>query len=209
MKNILSIILTISLLLSFPFYSYADRELQDNSGLNVAMPTDPVTESVTDYIHRGMGHEVSKVITLIGDSNTTNYNCFQLTGSVEIIKIYGQITTTSTFANATACHFNLVSDGADVDITKNDGVLSGLAIGSIFVKNAVAATTMAIATNADVALTEPAAGVKAFTPFIITQKTGTSSYIRFTYTTSDSPTVATLTIYVEYRRIGAGTLVAA
>jgi len=174
--------------------------------MQIALPDDnEQTDSVHDYFHRISGTLKNKVITLTASAATQSLNCFQLTGSIEIFKLYGVITTATTLTNCTAAYFNLYDSTDVVALTKNDGVLSGMAVGTLFVKNASAGTTMAVANNVAGALTEPASN-KSFYPFIITQKTVADTYIRFTYTTSDTPIAATLTIYCEYSPIGDGTL---
>jgi hypothetical protein len=178
------------------------------AGLNTALTGTPEADSVHDYLERASGEPLSKTITLNANNTTANVNVFQLTGSVEIFKIWGKIATKTTLANCTDVHFDLYDSTAAVALTKSTtGVLSAMAVGTIFVKNAPAATVITVADNVAGALTEPAAN-KAFYPFIVTQKTGANTYIRFNYTTTDAPANATATIYVEYRPMGVGTLVA-
>lgn len=167
--------------------------------LSRELTSTPETNSVHDYLERGTGKVLSNSITLNANNTSANVNVFQLTGSVEIMRIYGALTDTTTLTNCTGAYFDLYDSTAAVAITKNDGVLSGMAVGTFFLKNANTATTMAVADNSAGAVTEPATLGKAFYPFIVTQKTGANTYIRFNYTTTDAPANATATIYVEYR----------
>lgn len=178
------------------------------TGMNIDLDDTYVTDSVHDYLVRSSGEPLSKTVTMNANNTTANVNCFQLTGSVEILKIWGKIATKTTLTNCTDVHFDLYDSTASVAITKTTtGTLSGMAVGTIFVKNADASVVVAVADNAAGKVTEPPAN-RAFFPFIVTQKTGANTYIRFNYTTTDAPANATATIYVEYRPMGIGTLVA-
>jgi hypothetical protein len=171
-------------------------------------PTTVTENSVNDYVHRGRGHIVSKEITLSVNNGTQSLNVFQLTGTCEVMRLYAFVTDATTFTNCTAAFFELDDGAAQVAITKNDGVLSGMAVGTYMAKNALNTVTMAIANNATGVVTEQAADKRAFQTFIITQKTGQNTYVRFTYTSTDTPVDAKITVYAEYQNAAGGTLVA-
>jgi hypothetical protein len=171
--------------------------------LNASIPDGQEVNSVHDYLERSVGDVISKTITINANDTSASVNVFQVTGSIEIIRLYGVITTATTLTNCTGAYFNLYDGTASVALTKNDGVLSGMAVGTAFIKNATATTTMAVADNAVGAVTE-ASSAKFFYPAIVTQKTGANTYIRFTYTTTDAPADATFTIFAEYRLPPAG-----
>jgi len=174
--------------------------------LNEAMPSSPVVDSVHHYLEHGEGETVTKTITLSASGATASENIFQLTGTVEIVGLHGGIVDATTLTNLTAGHFELYDSAAAVDLTKNDGVLSGMAVGTFIMKNAVASVTMGIANNVAGALTEGATGVKSFQSFFVTQKTGANTYIRFTYTTSDAPINAQIFIEARYKSHNNGTV---
>jgi hypothetical protein len=160
--------------------------------------------SIVSLDKRVAGTLVSKVITLNANAAPQSLNCFAVTGSVQVLRLYGQITTATTLANCTAAQFDLYDGAATTAITKNDGVLSGMAVGTTFFKGAVNTTTMAVLSNATGAFSD-----LSFYPFIVEKKTGQNTFIRFTYTTTDAPIAATLTIYAEYREIGTSSVLAA
>ena len=167
---------------------------------NSAMPTTGIQDdSVHDYFHKGIGESISKTITLGASGTTASVNVFQLTGTVEIVSLHGYIKTATTLTNCTASSFDLYDGTNTVQITKTDGVLSGFAVGTFFLKNAALGVTMAVADNSQARLTEGASLSKSFAPFFITQKTATGTYVRFTYTTSDAPIAATLLIHARFR----------
>ena len=165
---------------------------------NIDIPSGPEGDSVHDYLEQVSGEHISNIITLTG-TGATSVNIFQLTGTVEILQLHGAVLTADTLTDMTAVHWELFADAAAVDITKNDGDLSAMAVGTFFAKTGAASVTMGINDNVAAAMIEPAAGPKAFAPFIITQMTGTATYLRLTYTTTDDPIVATLGMSVRYR----------
>lgn len=153
---------------------------------------------------RGQSQLASKTITLTANAGAQSLNCFQVTGTVEICKLYALVVDTGTFVNCTGAHFETDDGAAQSDITKNDGVLSGMAVGTYMAKNALAAVTMAVANNATAVLTEQAADKEAFQAFVVTQKTAANTYIRFTYATTDAPIDAQILVFAEYKSVEDG-----
>ena len=177
--------------------------------LNTAAPVVKIVESVYDHLEQATGTLASKTITLDVNNGTQSLNCFQLTGSIKALRLYAEITTASTFTNCTNVFFELYDSTSSVDITKSSpgAVLSGLAVGTFMVKNAVASTALEVADNVAGAIVEDST-TKIFHQFFLTQKTAANTYIRFTYTSSDAPVAATITVYCDYVGLGSGTLVA-
>jgi hypothetical protein len=158
-----------------------------------------VADSLHDYMHKGIGEHRTKTMTLDADATTASENIFQLTGTCTIVEIYGFIVDATTLTNLTGASFDLYDSAAAVQITKNDGALSGLAVGTLFTKNAAAGVTMAVGDNANGAVVESATiPAQGFAPFHIVQKTGANTYVRFTYTTTDSPIAAQLEIHARF-----------
>ena len=156
--------------------------------------------SVHCHLDRSGGHVISNDITINENAGSANVNCFQITGSVEIYRIYGAIKTATTLTNCTAAYFDLFpTGGSALDITKTGGVLSAMPVGTFFTKEALKGEIMTVIDPALGAVTEPTTTKKQFTPFIVTKKTGADTHIRFNYTTSDAPASAVFTIYAEYR----------
>ena len=166
--------------------------------LNTAIPTTPVTNSINSITRREGGLMVSKVITLSASNTTASVNAFTVAGSVRVKKLYGIITTKTTLANLTVGSFDLYDGTNTVQITKADGVLSGFGIGTIFAKIDDNAVTWGVGDNSQVRLIENAGYGNTFMDFVAVQKVSTNTYIRFTYTTTDEPIAATITVYCEY-----------
>lgn len=177
--------------------------------LNTAAPSPITNESVYWHMEETSGSQVSKASTLSANNTTASNNLFQLTGTVEVVRLYAVVTDTSTLANCTNVHFDLWDSTAAVDITKSGpgSVLSGLAVGTFMVKDAVKTTAVAVADNVAGAITEGSTS-KIFEEFFITQKTGANTYMRLTYATTDAPINAQITVYCDYIAVGSGTLTA-
>jgi hypothetical protein len=148
---------------------------------------------------RASGFTVYKTITLSANNTTASVNVFSLTGSVKVRKIYGFITTAATLANLTVASFDLYDSTAVVQITAAGGALSGMAVGTFFAKCDKNDADFVVSNNVAGAIMEPIyEGSELFSMFALTKKTGANTYLRFTYTTTDAPIAATLTIFAEY-----------
>lgn len=132
----------------------------------------------------------SIVTTTFSASNATASNViFTLTGVVQVLRLYGVVTTTIG-ANHTAGFFQLNDQTATPDITASSGItLSGLAVGTLFFKEGLAATALNLKSAAAGFLEEPAVvGDQSFQPFIIGKKSGAVTTLDYNYATTDTPT---------------------
>lgn len=153
------------------------------------------------------GIVLNNTITLSASATTESVNVFRIEGSVDILKLCARITDASTLTNLTAASFDLYDGTATVQITAATGVLSGMAVDTYFVKAGLAANAFDVNNNATCSLVEQTyEGSGIFSPFIITQKTGTNTYLRFTYTTTDAPIDAKINIAAEYDKCQKGKL---
>lgn len=180
---------------------------------NLSLPTQPESDSVHGYLIRGGGLPVENTITLDANNTTASENIFQVTGTVAILRLYGVIVDATTLTNLTGASWDLFAAGdAAIQISANNGVLSGTGVGTMFAKTGLAADTFALNNNVSADLIEQSyEGSDVFSAFIVTQKAGVDTFIRFTYTTTDAPINAQIKFYVEYRALGdlgEGTLVA-
>jgi hypothetical protein len=180
----------------------------DTAPFNVSLPANPANTSVHEYLDRIGGDLITKQITLSANNTTASINLFLLTGACQVFRLYAQITTKTTLANCTATYFNLYDGTARLPITKNNGVLSGVAVGSVFSKQGAASTTMTVG-DATVGALMESASADPFYPFNVVAKAGVATNIALTYSTTDAPINAVITVYCEYRPINGGSLVAA
>lgn len=178
-------------------------------GLNQEHPMTITENSVFDHLHRACGDIESKVATLSVNNGTQSINLFQITGTVQILKIYGFITAKTTLTNLTGAHLDVYDGTIDTDITKASpgATLSGMAVGTYFAKTGLASVDLAVSNNATTIVAE-ATGNKLFSESEITQKLSTNTFIRFHYASTDTPINAQLTLYCEWRGMDGGTLVA-
>ena len=138
----------------------------------------------------------TKVLTA---SNTTaNVPIFSVTGTVEILGLYGVVSTTIG-VNHTAGLFRLNDQTAQVAITASGVTLSGLAVGTTFVKKGLAAAAAALLDNAAGRVSEPTTlETSYFSPFVAMKKTGAVTNIEYEYATTDTPTTGAITFFVNW-----------
>ena len=132
--------------------------------------------------------EAKATTTLIVNNTTGSAVIFTLTGAVHVLALWGEVTTALS-SNVTAAYVQLNDQTANPDITLATGVtLSSLGVGSLVLKDALTAAALVAK---DVAAgyfeeTTPA-GQFSFTPFIIGKKTGATTTVDFTYSTTNTP----------------------
>ena len=121
---------------------------------------------------------------------------------MKLLAIYGIVTDVAT--NLTAGFLELYDGTNHPDITKDGIVLSGLTVGTAMFKTGLASVVLKLADNIICVVSEAAADKKIFNECILTQKTVTNTYIRFTYTTTDAPIAAKIFWHVRYRGLDNG-----
>jgi hypothetical protein len=140
-------------------------------------------------------------MTLDANNTTKSYNIFEVVGIIEIEEIYGHVTTALS-ADNTACYLGLIADGAEVEITDGAGAdLSSAPVGSLVARTEGAGTILNYKSSANVFLTESTNFRSPKTSFIVGQKAGTTSYIRFTHTTTDTPSSGEIHWHVKWKPI--------
>jgi len=126
--------------------------------------------------------------TLVGNNTTVNTPIFRITGTVQVVALYGVVTTTIG-ANHTAGLYRLNDQTAQVAITTSGATLSGLAVGTTIVKKGLAAAALTLLDNAAGRVSEPTTlETSYFSPFVIMKKNGANTDIEYGYATTDTPT---------------------
>lgn len=154
----------------------------------------------------GPGVFLSNSKILVGNNTTVTVPVFHVTGTVQILALWGNITTTLG-ANNTATYWRLNDQTAQVNITLNTGTtLSGAVSGSTIVKKGLAAAALTFLDAAAGRVSEPTTlETSYFSPFLVVQKTGgVTTDIEFVYSTTDTPTSGVINFYVQYLPIGSG-----
>lgn len=137
--------------------------------------------------------------TLVGNNTTVNVPVFGITGTVNIVALYG-VVTTALGANNTAAYWRLNDQTAQVNITVNTGTtLSAIAAGSVIAKTGLAAAALTKIDNAAGRVNEPTTlETTYFSPFVATKKTAAATNIEFTYTTTDTPTSGVIQFFAVW-----------
>lgn len=150
---------------------------------------------------------VSTSKTLSANNTTAHVPIFSLTGSVDLIAIYG-VVTTGLGANQTAAGFRLNDQTAQVDITLATGTtISAAPSNSLIARTALAATALTYKSSAAGAVMEPNAAttIDTFLPIVLIQKTPTTTTnIEFSYTTTDAPTSGVIQFFARYIPVSNG-----
>ncbi len=162
-----------------------------------------------DMLMRASGFHTDSTITLSANNTTAQENIYQITDSIEIISIQGEITDATTLTNCTDVALQLWDGTIAVPITKESpgAVLSGFNVGAFLIKDEIAATLLTVVNNDQCRSTE-ASSNKQFQSFTVTQKTGTDTFIRLRYTTTDAPINAQIEWHIIWKPVNGGTLVA-
>lgn len=148
--------------------------------------------------------------TLTGNNTTVAVPVFGITGTVNVIGIYG-VVTTDLGANNTAAYWRLNDQTAQVNITLNTGTtISAVKAGSVIVKKGLAAAALVLLDNAAGRVSEPTTlETTYFSPFVGTQKTGAATNIEFVYTTTDTPTSGTIQFFLVWLPVSADATITA
>lgn len=140
--------------------------------------------------------------TLNANNTTASISLWTVTGSIELLKI-GGIVTTALGSNNTAAHFRIDDGTAQPAITDAGGTtLSSAAAGSVIYKTGLAATALTFINNSAGRVNHAAtANDLLFTPCIITAKLNTPTTIEFRYSTTNAPTTGVIQFFAEYLNI--------
>ena len=165
------------------------RDLGNWFGRVAPTPSAIVMNSPYCDLHRAAGALATATKDVNGTGGAASTNLFQVTGNVEIRALYGVFTDVTETTSITAASFDLRDDGATVQLTSAAGTaLTGAGLGSIFAKEALAATAVTF-NNSTAARFSESAFQRAFVGGLITQKAATNTYIRFTCTTNATTNV--------------------
>lgn len=149
--------------------------------------------------------------TLSGNNTTVATPIFHVTGTVQVLALYGVITT-ALGANVTAAAWRLNDQTAQVNITLNTGTdISAAVVGSSLLKKGLAAAALTFNNASAGRVTEPTTlETVYFSPFVASQKTaGVTTDIEFVYATTDTPTSGAIQFFVQYLPVGSGSKVTA
>jgi hypothetical protein len=143
-------------------------------------------------------------LALTGNNTTVHAPVFHIIGSVEIIRLWGLVTT-AVGVNHTAASWRLNDQTAVVAITSAAGTtLSAVAAGSVIVKKDVASAAVTLINNSAGRINEPTTlETSLFSEFTAVKKTAATTDIEYNYTTTDAPTTGVIQHFCEWRALSA------
>jgi type 1 fimbria pilin len=156
---------------------------------------------------RAAGKDAQNVITLDANNTSQAVNCFELTGSMIITYLHFEVVDATTLNNCTNIYFDLWDGTNSVPLCKVTGAsISGFGVNSFVIKDGDVSVELVTLNNDQVRISEPSGGKTVFQPFLVTCKAGATNYIRFRYTTTDTPINAQLDVGVGWNDNDGGTL---
>lgn len=174
--------------------------------LNIAQPSTRTTNSPYDFLVRGEGEQASKSNVCNGNG-AQNDNLFTITGMVEILKIWAEITQVTNGVTLSGNSLEVYDGTASYEITDAGAPLdlSGATeVGGVVMRNGASATAALANLRVNVGGVTDVTSV----PFYAWKKTGVTTYIRHNFT-GDADTNVTMTWYVRYRKVSSDGAIAA
>lgn len=157
-----------------------------------------------------VGGVVSRKSTLSGNNTTVVTPVFSITGTVNVVALYG-VVTTDLGANNTAAYWRLNDQTAQPAITLATGTtISAVKAGSTIVKKGLAAAALTLLDNSAGRVSEPTTlETTFFSPFVAMKKTAAETDIEFVYTTTDTPTTGVIQFFAVWLPVSANGAVTA
>lgn len=143
----------------------------------------------------------TKAVTLSANNTTASNVLFKVTGSVQVLSLWG-VVTTALSSNITAAHWRLDDQTAQPAISLATGTtLSSFTVGSFISRRSLASVAL-VGTNANAGtIVDPVAATAPgyFMPFVAVQKTAdVLTTIDFRYTTTNAPATGAITFYAGW-----------
>lgn len=137
--------------------------------------------------------------TLTGNNTTTAVPIFRITGSVDIIKLRGFVTT-ALGSNHTAAYWRLNDQTTQTDITAASGTtLSSFGVGSILIKVDLNSQALGAANSTSALFGESTVRQQAFfQEFVVIAKNGANTDIEYVYTTTNTPTSGAIEFIIDW-----------
>lgn len=178
-------------------------------GMNIPI-INPLLNSPNEVLEREGVRVIFENVPITGNNLSYNINIFKLIGSVMVLDQYAIITEAIALTNMTDVYADLWDGTNSVKLTNgNPGgmTLSAAPVGTLFTKDLLASSPYSINTADQCRMLEPG-NRDIGRPFIVTQKNGVNTYIRFNYTTNTNLDMK-MTVYFKYKILNSGTLEAA
>jgi hypothetical protein len=134
-----------------------------------------------------------------------NINVLQLTGAARVVEQYAIITEVTALADMTDVYADLWDGTLSSPLTKSPGAtFSGLPVGSMFTKDKVLTEEYSIL-DASTGIINEISDKDVGFPFLINQKAGADTFIRFNFTTGVGVNFK-MQIFFKYQKLNGGSL---
>jgi hypothetical protein len=138
-------------------------------------------------------------------AGTHNINVLQLTGAARVVEQYAIITDVTNIADITDVYADLWDGTLSTKLTKTPGSdFSGIALGSFFTKDKDSTNTYSLIDAATAGFLETNTRDIGY-PFVVNQKNGVDTFIRFNFTTGAGVNFK-MQVYFKYQKLNGGTL---
>ena len=178
-----------------------------NDDLYAAFLMGMTANSAADMIQRRAGRILKLLDLEITASNETVSIPFaKVNGTIEIFNQWSQIKNITTLNNCTDVHIDLWDGTVSDPVTKSPGAtLSGAPVETVLLKTEPATSVLTVIQTDQGRVTETS-GKKITQPFYLTQKGVLDTVMRANLTTTDTPLLFTVDIYIEWRPLDGGSL---
>ena len=138
---------------------------------------------------------ITKTIRVTGNGAIVA-NLLQVFGNVRIVDQSAVIMSVTTLANATNIYASLWDGTLAKDLTADGVVLSGMPVGTMFLKDLDVTQPYSVLDASEGQVNEVLQDNKAGKPFTVTQKSGVDTFMRLHLTTTDAP--VDFTVFVKF-----------
>ena len=147
------------------------------------LPDWAALNSAADLLRRG-GTNESNILTIEGKPQGDNVPIFNVTGAVEILRLWGIFIDVTDVSSLTACYIDLYDETNEVEITDNAGTdLSGVGLYALIGRWFMADVELALVNSDQCSIVDASGiGLDLFASLIVQTKYGADNVIRFNYT---------------------------
>lgn len=180
--------------------------MRSNLELGNVLPNTHSCNSGWDLLERGGGRHLEILNATITGTGTVNTNVLKVTGTVQVISQWAIITEVTTLTNMTNVYADVWDGTNSVPLTKTTTcTLSNAPVGTYFSKDLISTEPYTVNMADQCRMSEMP--TKNFSyPFIVTANNGSTTYIRFNYTTTDNPINFKMSVYFNWLPVDGGTL---
>lgn len=182
--------------------SAVETQAAVNDGLNIYQAyQNPFVGTIADMVMRG-GKLINNYKSFGASGGAETLNLFEFSGNIKVHALYA-IAQSIALGNHTGAYFNAYGS-AKLDLTESavGADLSSMSQGAMFYKSGLATSAIDFTDNPSAApiLNEkdPTSQISPFQEFDLRSEVGQTNYIRYTYSSTDTPTTGDAYFYIVY-----------